>query len=161
VAVVLTDWLAVVTALGVLLSGLGLLGTMATVVILARQTRAVQQATVSAAYQSIIAQGSAHNRLFFEHPEVYQALRDPDLTVERWDFDEQMQEHPQVTMVIIQQLDYFELVLVTMVAFPRSLQDEWRDYIRGILGRSPYMRRCLLDTDWYTAELRALAEAIR
>lgn len=156
---VLTDWLQAVSAVGALLSGFGLLGTMATVLILVRQTRAVQQASVTAAYQSIVAQSSAFNRLLFEHPEVYQAMRDPTIDVERWDFDEQMRERPQVAMVIVQQLDYFELVLVTMEAFPRSLQEEWRDYIRGILGRSPYLRRALLDTDWYTQELRAIAAA--
>jgi len=58
----------------------------------------------------------------------------------------------------VQQLDYFELVLVSIEAFPRRLQAEWRDYIGGMLGRNPYMQRALLDTDWYTAELRALAK---
>ena len=156
-AFVLTDWLQVISSVGALLSGLGLLGTMATVLILLRQTRAVQQASVTAAYQSIIGMGSTFNALLLEHPEVYQALRDPALTVDRWDFDEQMRERPQVAVVTVQQLDYFELVLVTMAAFPRPLQAEWQDYIRGLLARTPYLQRALLDTDWYTAELRALA----
>ena len=46
---------------------------------------------------------------------------------------------------------------MTISSFPRSLQAEWRDYIRGLVERNPYMQRALLDTDWYTAELRALA----
>jgi hypothetical protein len=58
----------------------------------------------------------------------------------------------------VQQLDFFELVLVSIEAFPSSLQAEWRDSIRGLLGRNPSMQRALLNTDWYTAELRALAE---
>lgn len=157
---VLTDWLQVVTAVGALLSGLGLLGTTATVLVLVRQTRAVQQAGVATAYQGIVGLSSAFNQLLFEHPEVYQELTDPALSVEFWDFAEQMQARPRVAIVIIQQLDYFELVLATMTAFPRPLQAEWEDYIRGILGRSPYMQRALLDTDWYTAELRALAKAL-
>lgn len=156
-AFVLTDWLQVVASLGSLVSGLGLLGTMATVLILARQTRAVQQASVTTAYQSIVGMSNSFNALLLEHPEVYYALRDPALTVERWDFDEQMRLRPQVAVVTVQQLDYFELVLVTMAAFPRSLQAEWQDYIRGLLERTPYLQRALLDTDWYTAELRALA----
>ena len=160
-AFVLTDWLQVLASLGALLSGLGLIGTMATVLILVRQTRAVQQASVTAAYQSISGMGSTFNALLLEHPEVYQALRDPELTVDRWDFDEQMRLRPQVALVTVQQLDYFELVLVTMGAFPRPLQVEWQDYISGILARSPYVRRALLDTDWYTAELRALAAALQ
>jgi hypothetical protein len=156
-AIVLTDWLQVATAIGALLSGLGLLGTMATVLILARQTRAVQQASVTTAYQSIISTGSAFNAVLIEHPEIYFALKDPALTVEHWDFDEQMRLRPQVAVLATQQLDYFELVLVTMRAFPPSLQAEWQDYIRGLLARTPYIQRALLDTDWYTAELRALA----
>lgn len=154
---VLTDWLQVSTAVGALLSGFGLLGTMATVLILVRQTRAVQQASVTTAYQSIISTSSAFNAVLIEHPEVYFALTDSALTVEHWDFDEQMRLRPQVAMVATQQLDYFELALVTMRAFPRPLQEEWQDYIRGMLERTPYMQRALLDTDWYAAELRALA----
>jgi hypothetical protein len=156
-AFVLTDWLQATTAVGGLLSGLGLLAATATVIVLVRQTRAMQQAGVIAAYQSIISTGTSFSSVLIEHPEVYFALRDPALTVERWDFDEQMRLRPQVAMVTTQQLDYFELVLVTMRALPRSLQAEWEDYIRGILSRNPYMQRALLDTDWYTAELRALA----
>lgn len=159
-AYALTDWLQVISAVGALLSGLGLLGTMATVIILVRQTRAVQQSSITSAYQSIISMGNAFNNLLFEHPEVYDALIDPALSVERWDFREQMRERPQVAIVAVQQLDYFELVLVTMGAFPRDLQEEWKDYIRGLLSRTPYIRRALMDNDWYTAELRALAEEI-
>jgi hypothetical protein len=47
-------------------------------------------------------------------------------------------------------------VLITIKAFPRPLQEEWRDYIHGLLERTPYLRSALLDNDWYTAELRAL-----
>lgn len=156
-AFVLTDWLQVVASVGALLSGLGLLGTMATVLVLVRQTRAVQQAGVATAYQSIVGMSNALNALLLDHPEVYQALVDPALSIDRWDFDEQMRLRPQVAMVAAQTLDYFELALVTMVAFPRPLQTEWQDYIRGLLARTPYLQRALLDTDWYTAELRALA----
>jgi hypothetical protein len=155
-AFALTDWLQVVTAAGALPSGLGLLGTVATVLILVRQTRAMQQASVTAAYQSIISTSSALDAVMVEHPDIYFAMTDSTLTVEHWDFDAQMRLRPQVAIVATQQLDYFELVLVTMRAFPRSLQEEWQDYIRGMLTRTPYMRHALLDTDWYTAELRAL-----
>src|ERR1700704_838426 len=106
-AFVLTDWLQVVTSVGALLSGLGLLGTTATVLILVRQTRAVQKANVTTAYQSIIGMSNTFNALLFEHPEVYHALVDPELTVERWDFGEQMRLRPQVALVTVQQLDYF------------------------------------------------------
>jgi hypothetical protein len=132
---------------------------MATVLILARQTRAIQQANIITAYQSIISMGASFNAALIDHPEVYFALTDPRLTVERWDFNEQMHLRPQVAVAATQQLDYFELVLVTIRAFPRSLQTEWQDYIRGILTRSPYMQRALLDNDWYTAELRALVQS--
>lgn len=155
-AFVLTDWLQVVASFGSLLSGLGLLGTTATVLILARQTRAVQQASMSTAYQGIVSMANSFNQVLFEHPETYYALRDPALPVDRWDFDEQLHLRPQVAVLTVQRLDYFELVLATMGAFPRSLQAEWRDYIRGLLERNPYVRRALLDNDWYTAELRAL-----
>jgi hypothetical protein len=130
---------------------------MATVLILARQTRAIQQATVTTAYQSIISTGNAFNAALIDHPEVYFALTDPTLVVEHWDFSEQMRLRPRVAVAATQQLDYFELVLVTIRAFPRSLQAEWQDYIRGILTRSPYIQRALLDNDWYTEELRAIA----
>jgi hypothetical protein len=156
-AVVLTDWLQVMASVGALLSGIGLVGTMATVLILVRQTRAVQQASVAGAYQSILGMSSAINVELRDHPEVYQALVDPALAVDHWDFDEQMRLRPRVAMLAAQQLEYFELVLVTMVAFPHPLQAEWQDYIRGSLARSPYVQRALLDTDWYTDELRALA----
>jgi HrpA-like RNA helicase len=156
--VVLTNWLQILTAGGALLSGFGLMGTMATVLILVRQTRAVQQASVTAAYQSIISTSSTFSAVLVEHPEIYFAMKDASQSVSHWDFDEQMRVRPQVAIVTTQQLDYFELVLVTMRAFPRPLQAEWQEYIRGILARSPYMQRALLDTDWYTAELRALVE---
>ena len=153
----LTEWLQVIASVGSLLSGLGLVGAMATVLVLARQTRAVQQASVTAAYQGIIGMSSAFNTVLLEHPEIYHGLRDPSLAIDKWDFDEQMRQRPQIAMFTVQELDYFELVLVSMNSFPQSLQEEWRDYIRGLLGRNPYMRRALLDTDWYTSELRALA----
>jgi hypothetical protein len=89
-AFVLTDWVQVATAGGALLSGFGLLGTMATVLILVRQTRAVQQASVTSAYQSIISTSSTFNAVLIEHPELYFALTDSALTVEHWDFAEQM-----------------------------------------------------------------------
>ncbi|HTE85940.1 MAG TPA: hypothetical protein VK821_14520 [Dehalococcoidia bacterium] len=158
-AFVLTDWLQVATGVGALLSGFGLIGTMATVLILVRQTRAVQQASVTAAYQSIISTSSTFNAVLVEHPEIYFGLTDPELKDEHWDFNEQMRLRPQVAIIATQQLDYLELVLITMRAFPRRLQAEWQDYIRGILERTPYMRRALLDDDWYTAELRALVSA--
>jgi hypothetical protein len=158
-AYVLTDWLQVTASVGSLLSGLGLIGAMATVLVLARQTRALQQASVTAAYQSIISAGNAMSSQLLEHPDVYFALTDPALNIEHWDFDEQMRVRPQVAIVATQQLDYFELVLVTMAAFPRPLQLEWEDYIRGLLARTPYTRRALLDTDWYTEQLRALAQS--
>lgn len=155
--VALVDWLQVAAAVGSLLSGLGLLGTAATVLILIRQTRAVQQANVASAYQSIIGISTSMNALLLEHPEILQTLKDAALTLERFDFEEEMRQRPQAAMVTVQQLDFFELVLVTMAAFPPSLQAEWQDYIRGMLARNPYMRRACLDTDWYTEELRALA----
>jgi hypothetical protein len=157
-AFALTDWLQVVGSLGSLLSGLGLVGTMATVMILARQTRAVQQANVTTAYQGIIGMENAFTSALLERPEIFNMLRDPALVVDRWDFDEQMRLRPQVAIFTVQQLDCLELVLVSIAAFPHALQAEWRDYIRLRLQRNPYMRRALLDTDWYTAELRALAE---
>ena len=156
-AYLMTDWLQVVGSLGSLLSGLGLLGTAATVFILARQTRAVQQTNITTAYQGIISMSNSFNAVLLEHPEIFRELRDPALAIERWDFEEQMRLRPQIAMFTVQQLDYFELVLVSIEAFPRPLQAEWRDYIGGMLGRNPYMQRALLDTDWYTAELRALA----
>ena len=153
----LTDWLHVTTAVGSLLRGLGLLGTLATVLILARQTRAMQHAGVATAYQGIVAAGNAISSQLLEHPEILHTLRDPALSVEQWDFAEELRLRPQVAVFVTQQLDYFELVVATMGVFPRALQTEWRDYIRGRLDRSPYVRRALLDTDWYTADLRAIA----
>jgi hypothetical protein len=62
--------------------------------------------------------------------------------------------------VAVQTLDYYELVLVTMAAFPGSLQTEWQDYLRGQLMRAPYLRRAVLDSGWYTEELHALVAAL-
>jgi hypothetical protein len=142
---------------GSLLSGLGLVGTAATVPILARRTRAVQQAGVTTAYQGIFGMASTFNAPLIEHPEILDALHDPALLAEQWNFEERTQRRPQVAMLTVKQLGYFELVLVRMGSLPRSLQEEWRDYIRGLPERAPYMWRALLETDWYTAELRALA----
>jgi hypothetical protein len=154
-ALVLTDWVQVATASGALLSGFALIATLATVLILLRQTHAVQQASVTAAYQSIISTSSTFNAVLIDHPEIYFDLTDPGLRVDRWDFNEQMRVRPKVAIMATQQLDYFELVLITIKAFPRPLQEEWRDYIRGLLERTPYLRSALLDNDWYTADLRA------
>ena len=89
--------------------------------ILARQTRATQHASVATAYQSIVAAGNAISAQFLEHPENLQTLRDPELKLEHWDFEEQMALRPRVAVFAIQQLDYFELVVATMGAFPPSL----------------------------------------
>ena len=65
--------------------------------------------------------------------------------VEHWVFEEQMALRPRVAVFAIKQLDYFELVVATMGAFPPSLQAEWRDCVRSLLERSHYVRRVLLD----------------
>ncbi len=152
----LTDWLQVIASVGSLLSGLGLIGTMGSLLIFARQARASEQATIATAYQAIVAAGSNTNMLYLEHPELLNALNDPKYAEGEWGFDALRREDPRLVLVAAQVLDYYELVLVTMGAFPRHLREEWRDYIRTMLQRQPFIRSVLLTTDWYTEELRAL-----
>ncbi|HZQ38749.1 MAG TPA: hypothetical protein VFD32_22685 [Dehalococcoidia bacterium] len=155
----LTDWLQVIASLGSLLSGLGLLGTMGSLLIFARQARASEQATIATAYQAIVSAGSNNNMLYLEHPELLAGLNDPKYAEGEWDFEQLRQEDTRLILVSAQVLDYYELVLVTMGAFPRHLRAEWQDYIRNQLQRQPFVRRVLLSTDWYTEELRALGAA--
>lgn len=155
----LTDWLQVISALGALLSGLGLFGVMGSVFLLLRQTRIMEAANRAATYQSLIATGSSVNMIMFEHPELLDALHDePDLENS---FPPPTEQERRTLLLATQMLDYFELVLVTVDMFPPPLQEEWRDYIRTQLRRLPYLRAVVLMTDWYTAELRALAVAAR
>src|SRR5690242_17092111 len=96
--------------------------------------------------------------LYLEHPDLLAALNDPIYDEEsEWDFERLRAEDSRLVIYTAQVLDYYELVLVTMGAFPRHLRNEWQDYIRSQLQRQPFVRRVLLVTDWYTEELRALA----
>lgn len=155
----LTDWLQVMASIGSLLSGLGLVGTMCSLLIFAREARASEQATIATAYQAIVSAGSSTNMLYLEHRELLTALNDPKYAEGDWVFEQLRREDPRLILVSAQVLDYYELVLVTMGAFPRHLRAEWQDYIRNMLERQPFVRSVLLNTDWYTEELRALGRA--
>ncbi|HLZ70273.1 MAG TPA: hypothetical protein VKV26_10245 [Dehalococcoidia bacterium] len=152
----LTDWLQVLASVGSLLSGLGLVGTMCSLLIFARQARASEQASIATAYQAIVTAGSNNNMLYLDHPELLEALNDPKYAEGEWDFARLRGEDPRLILVCAQVLDYYELVLVTMGAFPRHLRQEWQDYIRSMLQRQSVVRQVLLTTDWYTEELRSL-----
>lgn len=154
----LTDWLQVATAIGSLLSGLGLIGVVGSFLVLIKQTRAVQATSVTTAYQGIIQAGTAVNGLYLQYPEAHAQMRAAP-AYEPGESYEPGREDPRLVMMAAQTLDYFEMILVTMNAFPRGLQEEWRDYIRGQLRRQPYLQRVVHGTDWYTEELRILASA--
>ncbi len=154
----LTNWLQVMASIGSLLSGLGLLGTMGALLLFLRQARASEQASIATAYQAIVSAGSNTNMLFLEHPELLAGLNDPKYAEGDWEFEQLRGEDTRLILVSAQVLDYYELVLVTMGAFPRHLREEWQDYIRNQLRRQSFVRRVLLATDWYTDELRALAQ---
>jgi hypothetical protein len=153
----LSDWLQVMASVGALLSGLGLVGTMCSLLIFARQARASEQSSIATAYQSIVSAGSNINMLYLDHPELLASLNDPIYDGGEWDFERLRTQDTRLVVYSAQVLDYYELVLVTMGAFPRDLREEWQDYIRNQLQRQPFVRRVLLATDWYTEELRSLA----
>lgn len=155
-AVALTDWLQVATAIGSLLSGLGLVGVLGSFLVLIKQTRAAQNTSVTTAYQGIITAGTTVNSLLLQYPEVLEEMRTAEPLLDGEDFALE-QENPRLVLIAAQTLDYFELILVTMAALPPSLRDEWRDYIRSQLRRQRYLQRVVVGTDWYTDELRALA----
>jgi hypothetical protein len=157
-AVWLTDWLQVVSAIGSLLSGLGLIGVLGSFIFLIKQTRAVQNTSVATAYQGIVSAGTTVNNLYLQYPDLMPLLRNVDPLAEGAEW-EPGHDDPRLVMIAAQTLDYFELILVTMAAFPRRLQDEWRDYIVGQFRRQRYLYRVVVRTDWYTEELRELAHA--
>lgn|GEM_PF-2261030 len=155
---VLTDWLQVIASLGALLSGLGLIGVMGSFIVLLRQTRAIETATMAATYQGLITTGSAVNALMFEYPELIDVLhQEPPGGASNEESFPLDQTDKRAVLLATQMLDYFELILMTMATLPPHLQQEWRDFIRGQLRRMPYLRRLAIGTDWYTDELRQLA----
>lgn len=158
---VLTDWLQVMTAVGSLLSGLALIGSMASIFLLLKQTRAVERTGVATAYQTIVAMNSEINQLFLRHPNLLEALLNPG-PEDGWNLENERRNNLEVTMAAVQVLDFFEAALAVIPAFPAPLRTEWAEYIQSQLRRQRYLTRVVLATDWYTRELRQLAtEAAR
>jgi hypothetical protein len=161
-AVVLTDTVAVIAAVGSLLSGIGMVGTVGALYFLLRQARAAEAAGATAAYQSIVAMGNTINDTLFAYPDLIGAMYDHDASAEDggsgFNLSAERSANPQLLVTALRVLDYFELILVTLPALPRGVQKEWEQYIGDQLQHSRYLRRIVLETGWY---IQALQEAAR
>ena len=149
-------WLEVISALGSLLSGLGLIFAAVGMIYLVRQTRSGERATTATVYQSIAALGNSINDMFINEPELFTQISAGSQFPADKTVVEEQRANPKRFFAASQWLDYFEMVLVLWSAIPRHLHEPWRNYIRSHLADSPYLQHLVLNTSWYGDDLMQL-----
>jgi hypothetical protein len=155
------NWVELIAAIGSLLGGIGFFAAAASLVYLARQTRAGERATTAAVYQSIVSMGDSINDMFIERPELYVALFPGAPVPAGSDFKDVSRTNPQQYFAALRWLDYFETVLVLWSAIPAHLHEPWRAYITDCLRGSELLQYLVLETDWYGEDLRGLCRAAK
>ncbi|HEY0320825.1 MAG TPA: hypothetical protein VGC66_07730 [Pyrinomonadaceae bacterium] len=145
-----SNWIEIVAAIGSLLSGIGIFAAAASLIYLARQTRA-------SVYQGIVAMGNSINDMFLEKPELYNQIFGDAAVHAEINIDDFPSNNPQCFFAAQKYLDYFELILVTRKGIPKKLQAPWENYIKSHFINSALLR-AMVNTDWYGKELQDLCE---
>ncbi|MCX7020592.1 MAG: hypothetical protein WCK89_12690 [bacterium] len=152
-------WLQVVSAAGSLLSGIGIIFTAVSLLYIVRQTKASERATTAVVYGNIVALGNSINEMFISEPKLYEQIFGPSADFTGITVKEEQTGYPKRFYAALRWLDYFETVFVLWPAIPIEIRDAWRAYIKSHLSESRYLRRIVLETDWYGKELIDLCHA--
>lgn len=147
------DWLS---AIGSILSGLGLFVAAVGLWYSARQAKAGQNSVTAAVFQNIMTLGSTINDTFIEQPELAARLFADEATHLSVRIEDEASADPQLFFAALKWLDYFETILILWPSIPVDRQDHWRTYITSVLARSLYLRRVVCETGWYHSDLRTL-----
>jgi hypothetical protein len=144
-------------AIGSFLSGIGLFAAAAGLFYSVQQTRAAEKATSAAVYQSIVAMADSINDMFIERPELHPQLFGDAAISSTPNVVNEQAANPRRFFAALKWLDYFDVVLIHWKWVPEDLYEPWREYIKETLASSSYLQRIILETKWYSDDLRQMA----
>lgn len=122
--------------------------------------KANERAATASVYQSIVALGSSINDLFIREPQMFCEMFEKEYTPGSLNILEDRFVNPKKQWVALKWLDYFETIFGLWHSIPEDLHVSWRAYIKHHLKHCSYLRRLVLDTDWYGEDLRRLCREI-
>jgi len=142
-----------------LISFLGFLTVAITVYYLARQTKAMIDATYLNTYQDVVSQILEIDRLFIERPWLKQFFH---YGIDAREDALDAQKYAEISSTAELIVDFLDNLLVQKKYMPKANWEGWRKYVIDLFATSPILCRFLEDKkDWYTHEIFQLMETGR
>jgi len=98
-------WLEVISSVGSLLSGVGIVIAVMGLFFLIRQTRAGELSTTATVYQSIVTLGNSINDMFINQPELHREIFGPTADFTAANAEQEQCEHPRRFYAALKWLD--------------------------------------------------------
>lgn len=132
IALTASDWIGLA---GVVVNGAALIGVIASLLFLSRQTKAARDATLALVYQNISGQMADINRLFVDHWDLREYF------YANAAFDDEDPRRQQVAAIAELVVDFMDNALTQCPVLERhDVEADWTAYFRDLYDSSPSLR---------------------